>query len=142
MTTKQYLGQISRLDRMIKNKLSEISELKELSRSISAVKNSERVQTTPNFDKIGTAQAKIDEMERNIDKLVDEYVDKRDLIIKQIDEIEDETYYNILFARYIEKKTFERIADEMFYSWRQIIRIHGSALLAFEKKYGHIYKDL
>jgi replicative superfamily II helicase len=142
MTTKQYLGQISRLDRMIKNKLSEISELKELSRSISAVKNSERVQTTPNFDKIGTAQAKIDEMERNIDKLVDEYVDKRDLIIKQIDEIEDETYYNILFARYIEKKTFERIADEMFYSWRQIIRIHGSALLAFEKKYGHLYRDL
>jgi replicative superfamily II helicase len=142
MTTKQYLGQISRLDRMIKNKLSEISELKELSRSISAVKNSERVQTTPNFDKIGTAQAKIDEMERNIDKLVDEYVDKRDLIIKQIDEIEDETYYNILFARYIEKKTFERIADEMFYSWRQIIRIHGSALLAFEKKYGHLYHDL
>jgi replicative superfamily II helicase len=142
MTTKQYLGQISRLDRMIKNKLSEISELKELSRSISAVKNSERVQTTPNFDKIGTAQAKIDEMERNIDKLVDEYVDKRDLIIKQIDEIEDETYYNVLFARYIEKKTFERIADEMFYSWRQIIRIHGSALLAFEKKYGHLYRDL
>lgn len=141
MTTKQYLGQISRLDRMIKNKLSEISELKELSRSISAVKNSERVQTTPNFDKIGTAQAKIDEMERNIDKLVDEYVDKRDLIIKQIDEIEDETYYNVLFARYIEKKTFERIADEMFYSWRQIIRIHGSALLAFEKKYGHLYRD-
>ena len=81
-------------------------------------------------------------MERNIDKLVDEYVDKRDLIIKQIDEIEDETYYNILFARYIEKKTFERIADEMFYSWRQIIRIHGSALLAFEKKYGHLYRDL
>lgn len=142
MTTKQYLGQISRLDRMIKNKLSEISELKELSRSISAVKNSERVQTTPNFDKIGTAQAKIDEMERNIDKLVDEYVDKRDLIIKQIDEIEDETYYNVLFARYIEKKTFERIADEMFYSWRQIIRIHGSALLAFEKKYGNLYRDL
>lgn len=142
MTTKQYLGQISRLDRMIKNKLSEISELKELSRSISAVKNTERVQTTPNFDKIGTAQAKIDEMERNIDKLVDEYVDKRDLIIKQIDEIEDETYYNILFARYIEKKTFERIADEMFYSWRQIIRIHGSALLAFEKKYGNLYRDL
>lgn len=142
MTTKQYLGQISRLDRMIKNKLSEISQLKELSRSISSVTNEEKVQTTPNFDKIGTAQAKIDEMERNIDKMVDEYVDKRDLIIKQIDEIEDETYYNILFARYIEKKTFERIADELFYSWRQIIRLHGCALVDFEKKYGHIYKEL
>lgn len=139
MTTKQYLGQISRLDRMIKNKLSEISELKELSRSISAVKNTERVQTTPNFDKIGTAQAKIDEIERNIDKLVDEYVDKRDLIIKQIDEIEDETYYNILFARYIEKKTFEKISTEINYSFRNTTRLHGKALNEFERKYGNLY---
>ena len=55
MDTKQYLNQISRLDRMINNKLSEISQLRELAMSVSAVKSEERVQTTPNFDKIGTA---------------------------------------------------------------------------------------
>ena len=140
MDTKQYLNQISRLDRMIQNKLAEISQLRELAMSISAVKNEERVQTTPNFDKIGTAYCKIEEMEEKLDKLIDEYVDKKNLIISQIDKIENETYYEILFARYIEKKTFEKIADEMAYSWRQIIRLHGGALQEFEKKYGNTYK--
>ena len=140
MTTKEYLCQISRLDRMINNKLSEISQLRELAMSVSAITNEERVQTTPNFDKIGTAYCKIEEMEEKLDKLIDEFVDKKNLIISQIDKIENETYYEILFARYIEKKTFEKIADEMAYSWRQIIRLHGGALQEFEKKYGNTYK--
>lgn len=140
MDTKQYLQQISILDRMINNKLAEISQLRELAMSVSAVKNEERVQTTPNFDNIGTAYCKIEEMEEKLDKLIDEYVDKKNMIISQIDGIENETYYEILFARYIEKKTFEKIADEMTYSFRNVTRLHGRALQEFEKKYGNLYK--
>lgn len=139
MTTKEYLGQISRLNRMINNKLTEIAQLKDMAASISAPQSGERVQTTPNFDKIGTRYAKIDEMERKIDGMVDELVDKKEKIIQQIDSMEDENTYNILFARYIEKKTFEVIATEMKYSWRQVVRLHGTALKQFEKKYGEEY---
>lgn len=139
MTTKEYLCQISRLDRMINNKLSEISQLRELAMSVSAVKNEERVQNTPNFDKIGTAYCKIEAMEEKLDKLIDEFVDKKNLIISQIDKIENETYYEILFARYIEKKTFEKIADEMNYSFRNTTRLHGRALIEFERKFGKTY---
>jgi DNA-directed RNA polymerase specialized sigma subunit len=139
MTTKEYLGQISRLNRMINNKLTEIAQLKDMVVSISAPQSGERVQTTPNFDKIGTKYAKIDEMERKIDGMVDELVDKKEKIIQQIDSMEDENTYNILFARYIEKKTFEVIATEMKYSWRQVVRLHGTALKQFEKKYGEGY---
>ena len=139
MTTKEYLGQISRLNRMINNKLTEIAQLKDMVASISAPQSGERVQTTPNFDKIGTKYAKIDEMERKIDGMVDELVNKKEKIIQQIDSMEDENTYNILFARYIEKKTFEVIATEMKYSWRQVVRLHGTALKQFEKKYGEGY---
>ena len=139
MTTKEYLGQISRLNRMINNKLTEIAQLKDMAASISAPQSGERVQTTPNFDKIGTKYAKIDEMERKIDGMVDELVDQKEKIIQQIDSMEDENTYNILFARYIEKKTFEVIATEMKYSWRQVVRLHGTALKQFEKKYGEGY---
>lgn len=139
MTTKEYLGQISRLNRMINNKLTEIAQLKDMAVSISAPQSGERVQTTPNFEKIGTKYAKIDEMERKIDGMVDELVDKKEKIIQQIDSMEDENTYNILFARYIEKKTFEVIATEMKYSWRQVVRLHGTALKQFEKKYGEGY---
>ena len=139
MTTKEYLGQISRLNRMINNKLTEIAQLKDMAVSISAPQSGEKVQTTPNFDKIGTKYAKIDEMERKIDGMVDELVDKKEKIIQQIDSMENENTYNILFARYIEKKTFEVIATEMKYSWRQVVRLHGTALKQFEKKYGEGY---
>ena len=64
MTTKEYLNQISRLNRMINNKLAEISQLRELSCSISAVSTEERVRSTPNVDRIGSTYAKIDEMEK------------------------------------------------------------------------------
>lgn len=141
METKQYLSQISRLDRMIKNKMTELAQLKELTYGLSSISNEERVQTTLSPDKIGNKISKIDEMERKIDSLVDEYVDKRNLIIAQIDSMENETHYEVLFARYIEKKTFEQIAAEMSYSWRQIIRLHGKALQEFEKKHGELYKE-
>lgn len=141
MTTKEYLSQISRLDRMIKNKLTELSQLKEMTCGLSAVPNEERVQTTPNFDKIGTAYCKIEAMEENIDNLIDEYADKKTLIISQIDSMEDEILYDILFSRYIARKTFEKIADNLHYSFRQTTRLHGKALQEFEKKYGHLYLE-
>jgi DNA-directed RNA polymerase specialized sigma subunit len=139
MTTKDYLNQISRLNRMINNKLTEITQLRELSYSISAIGSEEKVMSSSDPDKIGSTYAKIDEMEHNLDNMIDEYIEKKDLIIGQIDSMENEDYYNILFSRYIEKKTFEVIATEMKYSWRQIIRLHGKALKAFEEKYGNTY---
>ena len=142
MQTKEYLNQISRMNRMINNKLTEISQLREMACSISAIKNEERVQSTPNFDKMGSTYAKIDEMEHNLDKMIDDYVEKKNVIISQIDSMEDEVTYGILFSRYIEKKTFEVIATEMNYSFRQITRLHGKALLDFEKKYGNLYLNM
>ena len=139
MDTKQYLGQIGRLDRMIKNKMTELAQYKDLAYGLSSITNEERVQTTPEFDKMSGKVAKIIEIEQKIDSLIDEYVDKKNLIISQIDKIENETYYEILFARYIEKKTFEKIADEMNYSFRNTTRIHGRALREFERKFGKTY---
>lgn len=139
MDTKTYLNQISRLDLMIKNKITELSTLREMCYGLSAIPNEERVQTTPNFDKIGTKVAKLDELEKETDKLVDEYVDKRKKIVEQIDSMENKVIYGVLFARYIEQKTFERIAADMNYSFRQITRLHRRAIFEFEKKYGSEY---
>lgn len=39
-----------------------------------------------------------------------------------------EPYRTLLYQRYINGKTFEQIAVDMHYSWRQIVRLHGQAL--------------
>lgn len=132
MDTKQYLGQIRRLDMMINNKIDELSVLKDMARSISAVKNEERVQSSPNFDKIGDTLCKISEMETEIDNLIDEYVDKKKIISSQIECISNDACYNVLYMRYINMRTFENIADKMNYSFRQVMRIHKRALREFE----------
>jgi pyruvate-formate lyase len=140
MTAKDYLSKISRLDRLINNKLTEISQLRDLACSLQGVQSSERVQSTPNFDKIGTTYAKIDEMERNLDKLIDEYTDEKNKIIGMIDKMENEVYYEILFSKYVERKSFEKIAIDMNYSFRNVTRLHGKALQAFDEKYSSNYR--
>lgn len=139
MVTKEYLGQLDRLDKMIQNKLSEIYQLKTMACSVTVSKNGERVQTSSDKDKLGSTIAKIVDLEQETDDLIDSFIDKRTHIIKQIDAIEDINMYHVLSARYVGKKTFDEIAAEMNYSRMQVNRIHGNALLEFEKRYGQEY---
>ena len=142
MQTKEYLNTVNRLNRIIQNKLSDLYQLKELSISVPAVDNKERVQTTLEPDKIGTIVAKIDKMERDIDAKVDELIDAKNAIIAQISDIANERYYNVLFSKYIEGKTLEKIAGEEAYSFRHIKRLHSDALQEFERKFGEKYISL
>ena len=139
MTTKQYLNQIHRIDQIINNKLPEIYQLKNLACSISVSSDSDRVQTSSDQDPLGNAVAKIVDLENEVNDCIDQFSEKRRKIITQIDSIENHMQYQVLFSRYIERKTFEKIADDNGYSVRQILRIHGEALLQFEKAFGHEY---
>lgn len=139
MNTKQYLNQVRRYDRMISNKLSEIYQLKTLATSISVATDGDRVQSSGSKDRMGNTVARLVDLERETDKLIQVYTEKRQVIISQIDSMEDMNFYDVLFHRYIEGKTFEAISEDIHYSWRQVMRIHDDALAAFEKKFGSCY---
>lgn len=139
MQTKEYLQQISKLNKMINNKLIELAQMKEMAYSIKGIVRDANVMSFSDPDKTGCAYTKIEEMEQEINSMIDNYIDIKEKIIKQIDSIEEENLYNILFLRYIEKKRFEDIAVEIDKSWRQTIRLHGTALKKFEEKYGKEY---
>ena len=134
MTTKDYLNQISYYNKIIDNKLIEITQYKELSYSISAVVNEERVMSST-----GCGYVRLEQMEESLDKLIDKYIDVKNKIIEQIEQINNEDYYTVLFLRYVRKFTFEKIANETGWCWRQVHRIHAKALQAFEDKYGSEY---
>nr|DAE80863.1 MAG TPA: Protein of unknown function (DUF1492) [Bacteriophage sp.]DAG23650.1 MAG TPA: Protein of unknown function (DUF1492) [Bacteriophage sp.]DAO70838.1 MAG TPA: Protein of unknown function (DUF1492) [Bacteriophage sp.]DAZ45920.1 MAG TPA: Protein of unknown function (DUF1492) [Caudoviricetes sp.] len=140
METKEYLQQIGRYDRLINNKLVELAQYRSMACSVSAVKNDERVQSSPSYDTMDKIVSKIEQMENEIDMLVDRYIDNKRIIISQIDSMSDEMTYQILFSRYVEQKTFEKMAIEMNYCYKQIIRRHGKALQEFEQKWGNTYK--
>lgn len=139
MTTKAYLSQIERLDRMIQNKLSEIYQLKTMACSVTVSNDGERIQKSGDKDKMGSTVSKIVDLERETDDLIDEFVKKRQHIIKQIDDMEDIDYYHILSMRYVSRNTFEDISEKTNWSIRKVFLLHGKALLAFENLYGDEY---
>ena len=141
MDTKQYLRQIKRLDRQIQNKLSELYNLKMMASSISVSNEGERVQTSGNKDQLGAVVAKIVDMEKEVDKMVDLFVDTRNEIISQIDSMDDLDSYDILSMRYVSGKTFHEISEKTGWSIRKVFSLHGKALLEFEKKYGREYLE-
>lgn len=139
MDTKRYLGQIERLDRMIQNKLSEINQLKHIATSITNAPKEVNVQVSSDKDRMGSAIAKLLDLEKEADRIVNDYIDKRKRIIEQIDSIEDTNMYHVLSERYIMRKDLSVIAVEMGYSFKQVCRIHGNALMEFERLYGKGY---
>ena len=141
MDTKQYLSQIKRLDRQIQNKLSELYNLKMMASSISVSNECERVQTSGNKDQLGAVVAKIVDMEKEVDKMVDLFVDTRSKIISQIDSMDDLDSYDILSMRYVAGKTFHEISEKTNWSIRKVFSLHGKALLEFEKKFGNEYLE-
>ena len=124
---------------MITNKLSEIYQLKIMACSITVSGDSERVQTSGNQDKLGSTIAKIVDLERETDELVDSLVDKRKEILSQIDNMKNIDHYDVLHKHYVERRTFQDIADSENWSIRQVFNIHGRALQEFEKMYGDTY---
>lgn len=142
MKTREYLKQIERLDLMIEKKLEEISELRALATSISVVQKEVNVQTSGDKDQLGKAISKIVDLERETDELIDRYVEKRHLIIRQIDEIKDKDQYRLLMDRYVLKKYWEDIIDEWDCSRSKILTLHREALRVFENMYGRQYLHL
>lgn len=141
MTTKEYLSQVSRINKMINNKLSEVYQIKTLACSISVAVGEERVQSSGSQDRLGNTVAKFVDLEKEVDVMIDELIEKRKILINQIDSLENEIYYELLTLKYIKGDKLDKIADDMGYSFRQITRIHGAALLDFEKKYGKTYLE-
>lgn len=139
MTTNEYLSQISRTDHAIKNKLSEIKRLSDMATSISVSPKEVDVQSSGDQDKLGSAVAKIVDLQNEISVLVDGLVTKRREIIGQIDSMEDTDVYIVLAAHYIDGKDWNVISVDMDCSYRNAMKLRKKALREFETKFGALY---
>lgn len=139
MDTKTYLNQISRLDRMIENKLSELAEIKTMAFGVPALNDEERVQTSGDKDRIGNAVAKIIDMEKEIDELVDRFVDLKKDILQMVSMLESKRHKQIILKKYFEYESIYTISGELGMSDRGCKKAHKRALEEFEKIKNTIY---
>lgn len=139
MTTKEYLNQARVIERRINIKLSELFRLRTLVTSVSANCDSERVQTSMGSGKIENAMVKIVDIEKEVEKSVEELSSKRKIIEKQILLLENDEQANVLYGYYIGILTQEQIADDMNYSLRTIKNLMKKGTEDFENTYGKLY---
>ena len=137
MNAKEYLQNLKKLDTVIDQKIKELDNLKTMSTSIGSFDYSkDRVQTSPDGDApFVKAIEKICVLQDEINREIDQFVDKKHKIINQIQGLSKSKHIEVLFRRYVEYKSFETIAVEMMLSYQYVIEIHGYALQEFETTY-------
>ena len=128
VTAKEYLRQLSRKDARINALIERQQRYRELAQRRTPV-----YRDTPGGGRrcassVEEYVAKIVDLEREIDRRIDEYVDLTREIEAAIDKVGDDRCRNILRYRYINGWSWEKIAREMHYDERWVRRLHGRAL--------------
>ena len=136
MRAKEYLSQVSMLNRRIANLQHLLEDLREKLTATGGTDYSrERVKSSPPQDMLSDRIVHIVDLEHRLDEQIDEYFDLRDLITAQINALEDERYIAVLGMKYLQGLTLAEVAEEMHYEYKWCCRLHGNALAAFEYKY-------
>lgn len=125
MKAKAYLQQVTKLDKLIENKLIEKEQWKSIAMGTSVSNDGERVQSSGNQQKMEDAVCRYIVIEEEIDRIIDELIATKQDVIRTIEQLPT-VEYDLLHKVYIQGKTFEDIACDKSYSW--VTTTHGRAL--------------
>lgn len=143
MQTEEYLSQLKNIDNRIKDLMKEADKWFDIATSTGGIDYSvDKVQTSPKPDRIGDLVGKVVDYQERCKRLAADKIELKHTIIEQIRSLSgEEMYYNILYGRYVENKSLNRLAVENEYSYRRIKGLHKKAIEDFEKTYGTLYLD-
>lgn len=134
MKAKEYLKQVETLDAKIQQKKIELDSLKGNAIGLGAFDYSkEKVQTSAS-ESISGKIAKYVDFERELQEDIVRFAELKHRVINQIHSLNNPIYMKILFKKYIEYKGLKEISEELGYSYDHIRRVHGWALLDFQRK--------
>ena len=129
MTAKQYLIRVRRVDKEI-NALDNL-----LVKTRDALEN-----TTQKYDSDGSQSTKdphkfdrLMELESLIDQKISEQLALKAETLETISKLKDRRQRIVLTEYYLNMKTWEQVAVEINYSWRNVMNIHGRALQEVQK---------
>lgn len=134
MTAKEYLLSIHWMEKQIEYERRELEHWRELSMSVQAVNYEPRYGSNKPVDapfvkcleKKAEAEEKI---KHDTERLVHRKLD----IIDKLRKIDDVDCKSVLEMRYLSYFTWEEISEVLHYSIRWIYKLHGHALVKFEK---------
>ena len=132
MTAKEYLRKVKRMETAIRQKEGEIKYMREAATHISVNYGSERVQSSPAYDRLADSVAKIVDMEAEIVEEYQKMLAFRAEAAERIGRLPKELQSQILFLRYLEGKSMKEIPGIVGRSSQYVVEQHGKALQAFK----------
>lgn len=133
LTAKQYLDQLRVIDTKINQKTEELADLMTAATSTGAIDYSkDRVQTSPQNAQENRICKYVD-LDAEINREIDEFVDIKHRVTKEIQELNVDYYIKILFKVYVQYKTVKDAANEIGLSYQYVRDLHKKALEAFEE---------
>lgn len=132
MTAKTFLSQAYRLDQRIYNMLEELEHLKSMATCVTAQLGGEHVQTSHNNSKLENSVIKIISQEEAINTRIGDLLDLKHMIRETISLVEDPDERLVLEERYINFRSWEKIAEDMSFSKRWVHTLHSRGLDAVD----------
>jgi hypothetical protein len=133
LDTKNFLASPKKLDLLIKNKLIEKQQWRDLALGITANMEGERVQSSGSQQKMADAIVKCIDMEAEIDRLVDKFIDKKKEVVQVIEQVESPIEYDVLHKIYIQYMTLQEVADHYGKEYGWATTTHGRALKSVQE---------
>ena len=121
-----WLDQVKKLDELIDAKCAERDQLMDL-----ATKITPEMTGMPHgggvSDKVGTIAAKLADLAREINEVVDHFVDYKASVVATLEKLPAKEY-GVLHRHYIRYMTWEEVAEDMGYCSVQVWRIKNKGL--------------
>lgn len=132
MNAKEYLNQYRAIDERVHILQAEAEKLRADAESMSI--NLDGLPRGSGInDKTARLAVRMAECETVLQNELSNLWSKRMEIVNTISKLEVHKYQTILYARYIQGRTWEDISEELDITWRYCYMLHGRALEALEK---------
>lgn len=136
MTVKEWLNRGFKLNKEIEQLVEAKEKAKDLACSVVSNLGNEKVQgTTGNSTE--NKMVSYAEYSRLLSKRIDKLLEINKEIVGAISKVDDATLRSLLTARYINFKTWERIAEDLDKELRWVYRLHKKALNNIENVIDH-----
>lgn len=128
MTAKEYLRQYYNLTKeieMLDKELADLTaEIETTNINLDGMPKGSNIA-----DKTGTLAAKLADTTLEIMDMRTKAWKKRQEVLQAVRKVKQPAYRELLYRRYIQLQSFERIAVDMDYSYSRVRHMHGEALL-------------
>ena len=132
MKAKDFLLQLPKLEALIKNKLIEKQQWKDIALGITPQMSGDRVQSSGNQQKMACAIERMVDIEKELDEFVDSLIETRNEVLSVIEQL-DSDEYDFLHLVYVQHFTLKEVANLKNYSYSWATTFHGNALKKVQK---------